>query len=161
MRKVAQPDAGILLRQIPAVDELLATPRIQRLLADYPRWAVLEAVRQVLADRRQRVLRGGMTREAAEALLAPNAIADAVAEGATRKAGPSFIPVLNATGVVLHTNLGRAPLAPAALEAIQATAAGYGNLEFDLASGSRGPESHAADVASLNRKYRGCSVKKI
>ena len=138
MRKVAQPDAGILLRQIPAVDELLATPRIQRLLADYPRWAVLEAVRQVLADRRQRVLRGGMTREAAEALLAPNAIADAVAEGATRKAGPSFIPVLNATGVVLHTNLGRAPLAPAALDAIQATAAGYANLEFDLATGTRG-----------------------
>ncbi len=138
MTELAQADVGILLRHIPAVDELLATPRIQRLLAAYPRWAVLEAVRQVLADRRQRVLGGRITREAAEALLVPDAIAQAVAEAATEKAEPSFIPVVNATGVVLHTNLGRAPLAPAALEAIQATAAGYGNLEFDLATGRRG-----------------------
>lgn len=138
MTELAQADVSILLRHIPAVDELLATPRIQRLLAAYPRWAVLEAVRQVLADRRQRVLGGRITREAAEALLVPDAIAQAVAEAATEKAEPSFIPVVNATGVVLHTNLGRAPLAPAALEAIQATAAGYGNLEFDLATGRRG-----------------------
>ncbi|MFI5338627.1 MAG: L-seryl-tRNA(Sec) selenium transferase [Candidatus Methylomirabilales bacterium] len=138
MSELTQPDVGILLRNIPAVDELLAIPRIQNMLAAYPRWAVLEAVRQVLADRRQRVLRGGVTREAAETLLAPDAIAAAVAEAATQKAGPSFIPVINATGVILHTNLGRAPLAPAALEAIQATAAGYANLEFDLATGTRG-----------------------
>ncbi len=138
MSELTQPEVGILLRNIPAVDELLAIPRIQSMLAAYPRWAVLEAVRQVLADRRQRVLRRGVTREAAETLLAPDAIAAAVAEAATQKAGPSFIPVLNATGVILHTNLGRAPLAPAALEAIQATAAGYANLEFDLATGTRG-----------------------
>jgi len=138
MSEVTQPDVGILLRNIPAVDELLAAPRIQGMLAAYPRWAVLEAVRQVLADRRQRILRGRITREAAETLLAPDAIAEAVAEAATEKAGPSFIPVINATGVVLHTNLGRAPLAPAALEAIQATAAGYANLELDLATGTRG-----------------------
>jgi len=138
MSEVTQADVGILLRNIPAVDDLLATPRIQGLLAVHPRWAVLEAVRQVLADRRQRVLRGGITRVAAETLLAPDAIAEAVAEAATEKAGPSFIPVINATGVVLHTNLGRAPLAPAALEAIQATAAGYANLEFDLTAGARG-----------------------
>ena len=138
MSEMTQPDVGILLRNIPAVDELLATPRIQSMLAAYPRWTVLEAVRQVLADRRQRVLRGGVTREAAETLLAPDAIAAAVAEAATQKAGPSFIPVINATGVILHTNLGRAPLVPAALEAIQATAAGYANLEFDLATGTRG-----------------------
>jgi len=138
MSEVTQPDAGTLLRNIPAVDELLATPRIRALLVAHPRWAVLEAVRQVLADRRQRVLRGGITREAAEALLAPDALAEAVGEAAAEKAGPSFIPVVNATGVVLHTNLGRAPLAPAALEAIQATAAGYANLELDLATGTRG-----------------------
>lgn len=138
MSEVAQPDVAILLRRIPAVDEILAIPRIQHLLAAYPRWAVVEAVRRVLADHRQRVLRGGITREAAEALLAPDAIAQAVADTAREKAGPSFIPVINATGVVLHTNLGRAPLAPAALAAIQATAAGYANLEFDLMTGTRG-----------------------
>ena len=138
MSETTQPEVGTILRKIPAVDELLATPRIQGLLAAHPRWAVLEAVRQVLTERRQRVLGGRMSREAAEMLLAPDAIAAGVAEATTEKAGPSFIPVINATGVVLHTNLGRAPLAPSALQAIQATAAGYANLEFDLTTGARG-----------------------
>src|SRR5262249_10844871 len=66
--------------------------------------------------------------------------AAARAEAALR---PNLRPVLNATGVVVHTNLGRAPLAEAALEAVAATAAGYSNLEFDLARGERGsPMSH-------------------
>jgi L-seryl-tRNA(Ser) seleniumtransferase len=138
MSDATQSDVGMLLRHIPAVDELLSTPRIRGLLATYPRWTVLEALRQVLAERRQRVLRGGITRDAAEALLVPDNIAEAVAEAATEKAGPSLHPVINATGVLLHTNLGRAPLAPAALEAIRATAAGYANLELDLRTGTRG-----------------------
>jgi L-seryl-tRNA(Ser) seleniumtransferase len=138
MSEVTQPDIGLLLRHIPAVDELLASSRIQSLLEACPRWAVLEAVRQVLADRRQRVRHERITREAAEALLAPEAIVEAVVALASEKARPSFIPVINATGVVLHTNLGRAPLAPAAVEAIRAIAAGYANLEFDLATGTRG-----------------------
>ncbi len=138
MSETLQPDVGRVLRKIPAVDELLGAPRIRDLLAVHPRWAVLEAVRQVLADRRQRVLLGGVSTQAAEMLLAPDALAVAVAAATVEKAGPSLAPVINATGVVLHTNLGRAPLAPAALQAIQATARGYANLEFDLATGSRG-----------------------
>src|SRR5574337_988683 len=138
MGEATQPDMGMVLRKIPAVDELLATPRIRGLLAAHPRWAVLEAVRDVLTDRRQRVLRGEVSREAAEMLLAPDAIAAAVAKAVPEKNGPSLVPVINATGVVLHTNLGRAPLAPDALRAIQATATGYANLEFDLATGARG-----------------------
>ena len=138
MGKVMRPDVSTLLRNIPAVDEFLALPRIQRLLEANPRWAVLEAVRQVLADRRQRVLQGGIAPEAVEALLAIDSLAEAVAETAAQKGGPSFVPVINATGVVLHTNLGRAPLASAALKAIQTTAASYSNLEFDLATGTRG-----------------------
>jgi L-seryl-tRNA(Ser) seleniumtransferase len=138
MGEVTQPDVGMILRKIPAVDELLASPRIRGLLAAHPRWAVLEAVRDVLTDRRRRVLRGEVSREAAETLLAPDAIEAAVAQAVPEKAGPSFIPVINATGVVLHTNLGRAPLALDALRAIQATAAGYANLEFDLRTGARG-----------------------
>ncbi|MBI2454987.1 MAG: L-seryl-tRNA(Sec) selenium transferase [candidate division NC10 bacterium] len=129
---------GTILRKIPAVDELLATPRIQDLLAVHPRWAVLEAVREVLAGRRGQILRGEVPPEAAERLLSPAALSAAVAEAAGEKAGPSLVPVINATGVVLHTNLGRAPLAPAAVRAIEAAARGYVNLEFDLAAGRRG-----------------------
>jgi L-seryl-tRNA(Ser) seleniumtransferase len=138
MSETIRPEAGTILRKIPAVDELLAIPRIRDLLAAHPRWAVLEAVREVLAERRHRVLRGGVSQEAAELLLAPDAIAAAVADVAAEKAGPSLVPVINATGVVLHTNLGRAPLAPVALRAIEHAARGYTNLEFDLATGARG-----------------------
>jgi len=138
MSETIRPEVGTILRKIPAVDELLAIPRIRDLLAAHPRWAVLEAVREVLAERRHRVLRGGVSQVAAELLLAPDAIAAAVADVAAEKAGPSLVPVINATGVVLHTNLGRAPLAPVALQAIEHAARGYTNLEFDLATGARG-----------------------
>jgi L-seryl-tRNA(Ser) seleniumtransferase len=138
MSETIRPEVGTILRKIPAVDELLAIPRIRDLLVAHPRWAVLEAVREVLAERRHRVLRGGVSQVAAELLLAPDAIAAAVADVAAEKAGPSLVPVINATGVVLHTNLGRAPLAPVALRAIEHAARGYTNLEFDLATGARG-----------------------
>jgi L-seryl-tRNA(Ser) seleniumtransferase len=138
MSKAIQPDVSTVLRRIPAVDELLATPELRELLATHPRWAVLDAIRAVLAERRRRVLGGEMSREAAETLLAPRVIAAAVAERVGETAGPSFLSVLNATGVVLHTNLGRAPLASVALQAIEGTARGYANLEFDLATGARG-----------------------
>jgi L-seryl-tRNA(Ser) seleniumtransferase len=138
MSETIRPEVGTILRKIPAVDELLAIPRIRDLLVAHPRWAVLEAVREVLAERRHRVLRGGVSQVAAELLLAPDAIAAAVANVAAEKAGPSLVPVINATGVVLHTNLGRAPLAPVALQAIEHAARGYTNLEFDLATGARG-----------------------
>lgn len=138
MSEAVQSDMAAILRQIPAVEELLSSPRIRVLLAAHPRWAVLEAIRQVLAERRQRVLLGGLSRETAERLLTPEAISAAVAEVAAETAGPSFIPVINATGVVIHTNLGRAPLASAALQAMEAVGRSYSNLEFDLATGARG-----------------------
>jgi L-seryl-tRNA(Ser) seleniumtransferase len=127
-----------LLRRIPSVDELLATPGIRQLLAGHPRWAVLEAVREILAEYRRRLLDGTVAPETVESLLDPAAIGRAAEAAAAEKAGPSLRPVINATGVVLHTNLGRAPLAPAALRAIEAAAQGYSNLEFDLGTGARG-----------------------
>jgi L-seryl-tRNA(Ser) seleniumtransferase len=147
MTEATRPEVATLLRRIPPVDELLATPQIRDLLAAHPRWAVLEAVREVLADRRQRLLRGGVSPDVAERLLNPAILAAAVAEVTAEKARPSLAPVLNATGVVLHTNLGRAPLAPAALQALEAAARGYCNLEFDLGAGKRG--SRQVHVESL------------
>ncbi len=151
MKEATHPELVTVLRRIPAVDDLLASPRIQQLLAAHPRWAVVEAVREVLADRRQHVLSGAVSPEAAEMLLTPAAISTAVAEATEEKAGPSLVRVLNASGVVLHTNLGRAPLASAALRAIGAAAQGYTNLEFDLTTGSRGSRQvHVeADLCTL------------
>lgn len=138
MDDAIRPEVGAILRNIPSVDELLSTPTLQRLLMAHPRWAVREAVREVLGGYRRRLREGDLSPEAAESLLGPAGIAAVVAGVAERKAGPSLVPVLNATGVVLHTNLGRAPLAASALQALEAAAKGYSNLEFDLETGNRG-----------------------
>jgi L-seryl-tRNA(Ser) seleniumtransferase len=141
------PDMGAILRQIPSVDELLATARIRGLLTAQPRWAVLEAIREVLAECRRRALAGDLTPEAARALVAPAALEVAAEAAAVRKARPSLRAVINASGVVLHTNLGRAPLAEAALAAIEAAARGYSTLEFDLTTGARGSRQvHVEDL---------------
>jgi L-seryl-tRNA(Ser) seleniumtransferase len=95
-----------------------------------PRWAVVEAARQAIAARRAAILAG----EPAAAPIDPGAVAGAAAA----LARPALRRVINATGVVLHTNLGRAPLAAAARAAIDHVAAGYSNLEYDLARGERG-----------------------
>ena len=147
MSRTIPPEVGAILRRIPSVDEVLTGASTQRLLERQPRWAVLEAVREVLAACRQRALAGDASPEATQALLDPQAIQASVEAATARKAGPSLRPVINATGVVLHTNLGRAPLAPSALAAIAAAARGYSNLEFDLDSGARG--SRQAHVEHL------------
>lgn len=156
MSEAVRSEISTILRKIPAVDELLAAPAVRDLLAAHPRWAVLEAIREVLAERRRRLLQGEASRAEAEALLTPEAIAAAVAAAAAAKAEPSFLGVINATGVVLHTNLGRAPLAAAALQAIQATAGGYANLELDLATGERG--SRQAHVEALLTALTGAEA---
>jgi L-seryl-tRNA(Ser) seleniumtransferase len=113
-------------RALPSVDHLLREPAIAALLGDAPREAVVAAVRETVdAARRSRA-------------GAPDDWADEVRERLALRTGRSLRPVLNATGVVLHTNLGRAPLARAALDALAAVASGYSTLEFDLHAGVRG-----------------------
>ncbi|CAN5886050.1 L-seryl-tRNA(Sec) selenium transferase [soil metagenome] len=113
-------------RELPSVDRLLLEPEIVELLQTAPRIAVVDAVRESLAAARTR--RAGP----------PESWAADVRDRLSERTRPSLRPVLNATGVVLHTNLGRAPLAPAALAAMAAVAAGYSNLELDLDTGTRG-----------------------
>jgi L-seryl-tRNA(Ser) seleniumtransferase len=116
-------------RELPSVDRLMLEPDIQSLLHAAPRIAVVDAVRESLAAARTR--RAGP----------PESWAADVRERLTERTRASLRPVLNATGVVLHTNLGRAPLAPAAVAAMVAVASGYSNLELDLDTGSRGSRS--------------------
>jgi L-seryl-tRNA(Ser) seleniumtransferase len=116
-------------RQLPSVDRLLLEPEIRALLQTAPRIAVVDAVRESLAAARSR--RAGP----------PESWAVDVRERLSDRARSSLRPLLNATGVVLHTNLGRAPLAPEAVAAMAEVAAGYSNLEFDLDTGIRGSRS--------------------
>jgi L-seryl-tRNA(Ser) seleniumtransferase len=118
-------------RRIPAIDTLLATTEFAQLAARAGRTRVVEALRAVQADVRQRSPAHGQTLED------PCWYAELVAARLDREDQPSLRRVINATGVVLHTNLGRAPLAEPARRAV-AQAAGYGTLELDLASGARG-----------------------
>lgn len=122
------------LRALPAVETLLGHPLLAAELDALPRALVVDAVRAVLDDERKRLRSAGRSGRAA----GPDGLAARAAEAARRAARPTLRRVLNATGIVLHTNLGRAPLAPAACEALEAVARGYASLEFDLESGRRG-----------------------
>ncbi|MDB4963004.1 MAG: L-seryl-tRNA(Sec) selenium transferase [Myxococcales bacterium] len=116
-----------LLSQLPAV-HVLADAAAARTSA--PRWAVVECARRAIAERRAEILAG---------IVVDGAIDPAVvAVDATELARPVLRRLINATGVVLHTNLGRAPLAGAARSAIHEVAHGYSNLEYDLETGERG-----------------------
>lgn len=99
-------------------------------LGDSPRWAVVEAARRAIAARREAILAGKTESVAIGAAE--------VAERAAELARPSLRRVINATGVILHTNLGRAPLPDAARAAVDGIARGYANVEYDLARGERG-----------------------
>ena len=116
-------------RELPSVDRLLREPGVAAMLAEAPRPAVVRAVRETLDAARSR--RAGP----------PEDWVGEIRERLAAATRPGLRPVLNATGVVLHTNLGRAPLAPAAAAAAAAAAAGYSNLELDLSTGSRGARS--------------------
>ena len=123
-------------RQLPSVDSLLAGAGVRSLLATHPRTLIVKAARAAVDAARDN---GG---------TAPAEGWDAAVRAAvTRLAEASLAPVINATGVVLHTNLGRAPLAPAAIAALTRVAQGYSSLEYDLGRGARGSRhAHCRDL---------------
>ncbi len=125
-----------LLQQLPAVDRVLNAAPMAGLSERIPHVLRLEAAQQAVADLRQEILEGGSA--FAPENLSPLAVAERAAKLALKKMALRLRPVINATGTLLHTNLGRAPLSPAALEAMESVARSYSNLEFDLETGERG-----------------------
>ena len=111
-------------------------PSISSLAASYGHDSVVDATRVVLARLRQEIASGLLGNDALQ--LALSGLPEAVEKQLRQALAYSLRPVINATGVILHTNLGRAPLGEAAIEHIRETAASYSNVEFDLAAGVRG-----------------------
>jgi L-seryl-tRNA(Ser) seleniumtransferase len=143
-KRALSPEQSDLLRQIPSVDELLLLPRLAALAVRMERGIVVEITRAVLADLRAKI--SGEANFAAVALRA-NSIEEAITLLVERLLAGSLQPVINATGVILHTNLGRAPLAESAVEEFRRTATQYSNLEYDLEAGGRGKRDvHTAQL---------------
>jgi len=139
------PNEADRRRALPSVNALLELPEVRRLLEHAPRATVVNAVRAALDDMRAANGSGTAPDQQSWGHLIERRFALLVR--------PSLRPVINASGVILHTNLGRAPLADAAIEAIAAVARGYSNLEYDIEEGSRG--SRYSHCVGLLRELTG------
>lgn len=134
------------LRALPSVDALMRAPELEHVASMTSHSTLVRAARQVLAAARSATRTGQHPPERAELV---RQVLDALAADRL----PLLRPVINATGVIVNTNLGRAPLSEAALEAMRQVGAGYSNLEYDLEAGARG--SRTAHVAGLLREITG------
>ncbi len=125
-----------LYRELPGIDELLREPEIAALVDQDGQSVVTDSCRAVLARLREEIAAGRLDEN--KIRIALSDIHTAITNELRQALGYSLRPLINATGVILHTNLGRAPLVESALAHIRETAGAYSNLEFDLESGERG-----------------------
>src|SRR5438094_4119261 len=134
-RRTVSAERAELLRKIPSVDELLLQPRLAALSKRADRNLVVEVTRAALADLRARITGdSNCTAISLDSASVEELISDQVEKILSR----SLQPVINATGVILHTNLGRAPLPETVVDEFRRTATQYSNLEYDLEAGARG-----------------------
>src|SRR5256885_4173564 len=134
-KRTISAEQAELLRQIPSIDELLAQPRLAALSKRVDRNLVVEVARAVLADLRSRI--AGDSNWTALGLNAAS-VEELISNEVERILSRSLQPVINATGVILHTNLGRAPLTEAVVDEFRRSATHYSNLDLDLEAGARG-----------------------
>jgi L-seryl-tRNA(Ser) seleniumtransferase len=132
------------LSQLPSIDRLLNHPAMQDVIEEFGRPLSLEAMRGILDDIRQKVQHDGSPIPDETTIIAQ------VKTRLNSWLTPTLIPVINVSGVILHTNLGRAPLSQATMRAMMATVSGYSNLEFNLTTGKRGKRSvHAGKILTM------------
>src|SRR3972149_3410302 len=132
----------LTLPRLPSIERLLQSEGGASLIDAFGRPLTVDALRNELAAARL-LVRKGNPAPSTETLLAE------ARRNLGARLAPSISPVINATGVILHTNLGRAPLSPAACEAMLCFAGGYSTLEFDLSLGRRGDRSKHAEAQVL------------
>jgi L-seryl-tRNA(Ser) seleniumtransferase len=134
-KPASSADQTALLRQLPSVDELLLRPRVVDLANSMERSFLVDTIRRTLALLRSAIVSG---KPVLESHIAAEAVEILIARSVEQQLAPSLRSVINASGVILHTNLGRAPLPAAVLEEFRQTATQYSNLEYDVAAGERG-----------------------
>lgn len=141
-----------MFKNIPKVDKVMEWPGVKELFATHPRQIVVDAIRLALDSLRAATARGETGAESFEESTLVRMILSELERGKD----PALRRVINATGVIIHTNLGRAPLAEGVLEAVRDAAFGYCNLEFDLEKGERG--SRSARIEDLLRRLIGAEA---
>jgi L-seryl-tRNA(Ser) seleniumtransferase len=127
-----------VLRKIPSVDEILSRPEISALIKTYPRNVVVEAIRNCLKDLREKLICQDVPSGVDESSFSLDRLYPLFKGELERQTRPRLRRVINATGIVIHTNLGRSPLHPTALQHLIYVSKGYSNLEYNLDRGERG-----------------------
>ncbi|MHB8842671.1 MAG: L-seryl-tRNA(Sec) selenium transferase, partial [Candidatus Aquicultor sp.] len=143
------------LRQLPKVDEVLDLPEVKHLSSLYPRPLIVDGVRYVIDERRGTIL--SMPDDELDGIdVSASSLMSDLEDWLEKQYAPSLKRVINATGVVIHTNLGRSILSASAIDAVVAAASNYSNLEFDLEKGARG--SRHSHIESLLVKITGAEA---
>jgi L-seryl-tRNA(Ser) seleniumtransferase len=150
------PDQQNLLRQIPAVDQMLLRPAVASWVACTSREFVVLEIQKLLQDIRN-YIRSGDSGEAID--MSPEALELRLDKNIQRRLRPNLRTVINATGVVLHTNLGRAPLSAAAQESLSAFSANYTNLEYEIDTGQRSHRDKL--IEPLLKEVLGCEAATV
>jgi L-seryl-tRNA(Ser) seleniumtransferase len=141
----AKDDKHLIFRRIPSVDQLLEASEVKGLMATVPRTLIVRAIREVVGELRERIQTSGAHGELPDIHL--NAVIPQVTMRVKKLVQPSLRQVINATGIIVHTNLGRSLLAKEAIAKLAILAGSYTNLEYDLNAGKRGSRYiHVEDI---------------
>jgi len=144
---MSERERSALLRKIPKVDELLASSEVKRLLQIHPSEVVRQGIRNALERLRQEILRTDDVKAITEERFTLSHLLPLFKEEIAKQISSHLRRAINATGVVIHTNLGRSPLSEQALQNLVEVARGYSNLEYDLTKGTRGDRSaHVEEI---------------
>ena len=144
-----------LLRQLPSIEKLLSLPEMHALQTTYARRFVTAALRSVVSDIREQILRGDVN----VILPEPSEYPTLVRKWIEEKTRPPLRTVINATGTVTHTNLGRSLLSPSACKSLQEAAQNYVNLEYDLETGKRGHRDRITEP--MLQQLTGCEAATV
>ena len=152
-KRAPSGDQTALLRKMPSVDELLQLPTVAQLCSEIDRGLVVDITRQVLSQLRREIAAGDVS---AEQTISPAALEERIVQAVQQELAPSLQPVINASGVILHTNLGRAPLPAQLVDELCRTATQYSNLEYNLVCrrSRQARRSHQLDCSRAYRRRR-------